>query len=73
MNTDNPKPSAGQGEQHNKEEATGPEVQDDQLDQALEDTFPASDPPATAARGITGDPRHQEKDRGKPQATGRPR
>jgi hypothetical protein len=35
---------------------------DDELDAALADTFPASDPPAPVSHGTTSNPRPHEKD-----------
>jgi hypothetical protein len=42
-----------------------PKPAEDELDQALADSFPASDPPAPAIKGTTANPMPHEKDKAK--------
>lgn len=46
-----------------KQEAEKPKPHHDELDKALADSFPASDPPAPVAKGTTSNPRPDEKKR----------
>ncbi len=45
---------------------------EDELDQALADSFPASDPPAPAIKGTTANPAPHEKDKVKQGSPGAP-
>ncbi len=60
METANSKASAEHEKHRNKEEAEKPKPHHDELDKALADSFPASDPPAVA--GSTSIP---DRDKGK--------
>jgi len=57
--------TARQG-RNTKEEACRKQ-REDELDRALADTFPASDPPAQISKGTISNPRPQEKAAGKMQ------
>jgi hypothetical protein len=57
-------PLAGNRKRRQKEE-TKERLEDLQLDQALADTFPASDPPALISMGTISNPNPQEKRNGR--------
>lgn len=58
----NPPRSAGEAaKKKKKEEAEAAKRQEAELDKALADSFPASDPPAPAIKGTTSNPKPDEK------------
>lgn len=57
----NSTPSAGNRSRNKKNLSKKTKLREDSLDQALEDTFPASDPPAQVSQGTISNPRPQEK------------
>jgi hypothetical protein len=48
-----------------QEEADAQQTPEDELDEALADSFPASDPPAPVVKGTTANPAPDEKSNGK--------
>jgi hypothetical protein len=58
-------PLAGNRKRRKKEKAEE-RLEDLQLDQALADTFPASDTPALVSKGTISNPNPQEKRSGRP-------
>jgi len=57
------KPSTDAGEKRKREkEPEKPKREDHDLDQALADTFPASDPPARVVHGTASSSRPEEKE-----------
>lgn len=62
-------PTPGNAGKPAPNERTTPRRDEKQIDKALEDTFPASDPPATGGvTRIDPAPAHQPPDRGEPGA-----
>jgi hypothetical protein len=49
-----------------------PKSAEDELDEALADSFPASDPPAPAIKGTTTNPMPREKDKARQSLQGAP-
>ncbi|MBI4724709.1 MAG: hypothetical protein HY765_06950 [Rhodomicrobium sp.] len=64
MKTASSSPLTEDEKQRRKEEAERPKFDYDELDRALADTFPASDPPAMVVKGRACSPRHPGNDRG---------
>lgn len=58
---DRPAPANHDRLQRKREEAEKSKPHHDELDQALAESFPASDPPSNVSPGTTSNPKHHEK------------
>jgi hypothetical protein len=71
-NRDEVQPGTGERGKSWQSRSPDPEDKDDQLNQALKDSFPASDPPQPAQPGVTGwdltEEERKAQDRNKPAA-----
>ncbi len=56
------KPKEDPARQNSPQEEEKPNSTEEELDKALADSFPASDPPAPAIKGTTANPMPNEKD-----------